>query len=368
MSEGNILVIDDEEAMCNLLKDSLSEKGYNVVATQKAKDGLAQVEYNKFDLIITDLRMPEMDGLEIIKQIKKLDPDSVLVIITAYPSFETAQEALRLTAYDYITKPFNLDQIFFTVRRAVEFRLLKLDNKKLMERLEKENILLEKKVDERTKDLKDLYHNIHSAYMSTVKALAQAIDAKDHYTHSHSEKVTKYALAIANEMGFSTQEMETLREACQLHDLGKIGIHDYVLNKTAKLSEKEWKEIKLHSSHGAEILGPLSFLEDVIVLIRQHHERFDGKGYPDGLKRDQIKLGARIIAVADAFDAMISERPYRKAYSQRYAISVLKRNSDTQFDAKVVETFLAVLKKNPRLVGKKSPTSKTKRAKDAKKK
>ncbi|NQS99550.1 MAG: response regulator, partial [Candidatus Omnitrophica bacterium] len=186
MSRDNILVIDDEESICNLLKDSLSEKGYQVVATQKAIEGLEQAKTSHFDLVFVDLRMPEMDGVEIIRQLKQFDREAVIVVITGYPSFETAQETLRLAAYDYITKPFNLDQILFTVRRAVEFRHLKMANKELMKRLEQENVILENKVDERTKDLIALYRNIHSAYMSTVKALAQAIDAKDHYTHSHS--------------------------------------------------------------------------------------------------------------------------------------------------------------------------------------
>ncbi len=350
MSEGNILVIDDEKTMCNLLKDSLSEQGYNVTTTQKAKDGLQHARNSLFDLIITDLKMPKIDGIGIIRRIKEFDTDNMVIVITGYPSFETVREALRLGAYDYITKPFNLEEISFIVKRAVEFRRLQLANKKLMKELEEENIILEKKVEERTGDLKKLYHNMQSAYMATVKALAQTIDAKDHYTHSHSQNVTKYAVAIAKEMGFSQREVHTLREACQLHDLGKIGIHDYILNKSEKLTQEEWEKIRSHSLRGAEILEPLTFLDKVIILIRQHHERYDGTGYPNGLKGEEIKLGALIIAVADAFDAMTSERPYRKAYSKEYTISKLKETSGTQFDPQVVKAFLEVLKKEPGII------------------
>jgi len=350
MSEGNILVIDDEKTMCNLLKDSLSEQGYNVTTTQKAKDGLQHARNSLFDLVITDLKMPKIDGIGIIRRIKEFDTDNMVIVITGYPSFETVREALRLGAYDYITKPFNLEEISFIVKRAVEFRRLQLANKKLMKDLEEENIILEKKVEERTGDLKKLYHNMQSAYMATVKALAQTIDAKDHYTHSHSQNVTKYAVAIAKEMGFSQREVHTLREACQLHDLGKIGIHDYILNKSEKLTQEEWEKIRSHSLRGAEILEPLTFLDKVIILIRQHHERYDGTGYPNRLKGEEIKLGARIIAVADAFDAMTSERPYRKAYSKEYTISKLKETSGTQFDPQIVKAFLEVLKKEPGIV------------------
>lgn len=192
-----------------------------------------------------------------------------------------------------------------------------------------------------------LYENLHQVYLRTITALAIAIDAKDHYTRYHSENVTKYALALAGELGFSQKEKEELRQACQLHDLGKIGIHDYILTKPGKLSGEEWEQIKLHSLKGAEILAPLNFLRDVIELVREHHERYNGKGYPDGVKGRKIKLGARIMAVADAFDAMTSERPYRRALSRRKAVEELKKESGKQFDPNMVKLFLKVLRHYP---------------------
>lgn len=352
MSEGNVLVIDDEETMCNLLRDILVQEGYQVTTAQKAKDGLKIIQNNSFDLTITDLKLPDMDGIEITKKVKDLDIDNMVVVITGYPSFETVREALRSGAYGYITKPFNLEEIFFTVKRAIEFRRLKLANKRLMRELEDKNVSLEKKVEERTRDLKQLYRSTQAAYMATVRALAQAIDAKDHYTHSHSESVTKYALIIAKKLNFSQEDIKTLREACQLHDLGKIGVHDYILNKTEKLTKKEWEEVRLHSLRGAEILEPLSFLDEVTTLIKQHHERYDGTGYPYGLKGTEIKLGARILSVADSFDAMVSERPYRKAFPLEEAIAKLKEGSGTQFDPHVIKVFLQILKENPKILVK----------------
>lgn len=190
-----------------------------------------------------------------------------------------------------------------------------------------------------------LFKSLQDVYLRTIDALTSAIDAKDHYTLSHSKKVTEYAVAIAEEMRLTAPQVEIIRRACQLHDLGKIGIHDYILTKPSKLTPKEWEEIKLHSLKGAEILEPLTFLNGVIELVRQHHEHYDGKGYPHRYKGEEIKLGARIMAVADAFDAMTTERPYRKAKSIKEAIEEIKRYCGTQFDPQVVEAFLRVIEK-----------------------
>jgi putative two-component system response regulator len=346
MNEGNILVIDDEEVICNLIKDTLIEKGYSVTTFQDAKRGIEAVRKNSFDAILVDLKMPEIDGLGILKEIKPRVTENVVIMITGYPSFETVKEALHLGAFAYIAKPFNLDELCFTIHRAVTFHRLNLENKRLTAQLAQENIILEKKILEKSYDLRVLYQRLQETYMHTVKALAQAIDAKDRYTHGHSENVTKYALMIAQEMGLKSEEIEEIRGACQLHDLGKIGIHDYILTKPGKLTPEEWEEVKLHSLKGAEILKPLDFLDGIIDLVRQHHERHDGKGYPYGLAGEQIKTGARIIAIADAFDAMTSERPYReRPLTKEGAIEEIKKSSGTQFDPKVVEAFSRIVDK-----------------------
>lgn len=188
-----------------------------------------------------------------------------------------------------------------------------------------------------------LYKSLKQVYVHTIGALASALDAKDHYTRSHSENVTNYAVAIAEEAKLPSAQIEIIRQACQLHDLGKIGIHDYILSKSGKLTPEEWKEVKMHSLRGAQILQPISFLSEVAELIRQHHERFDGKGYPYNISGEDILLGSRIMTVADAFDAMTSERPYREALTLPQAIAELKSCSGTQFDPGIVKIFLQVL-------------------------
>ena len=346
MTQGSILVIDDEEVICNLIKDTLSEKGYSVVFASSAKKGLEMARLNAFDTIFVDLRMPEIEGLEVLKELKRINPNNVVVMITGYPSFETVREAIHEGAFDYITKPFDLESLLFTAKRAVAFHKLNQDNQQLLEHISQENIILEKKVLERTKDLHNMYHRLQATFMSTVKALAKALDARDHYTHSHSDNVAKYALIIAKEMDLPPKEIDEIKNACELHDLGKIGVHDYVLSKPGKLTPQEFEEVKLHSLKSAEILAPLDFLGGVTDLIRQHHERYDGKGYPDGLKGEAIKLGARIMAVADTYDAMTSQRPYRKKpFTKQEAIEEIKKNSGTQFDPAVIRVFLKVADK-----------------------
>lgn len=195
-----------------------------------------------------------------------------------------------------------------------------------------------------------LYKSLSDLYMRTIMALAATIDARDHYTRRHSQMVAKYAVAIAEAMRLSPERVELIRQASHLHDIGKIGVHDFILLKTDKLTDEEWKEVKLHSVKGAEILEPLIvFLNGVIDMVKQHHERYDGRGYPGHYRGGEIDIGARIMAVADSFDAMLSERPYRKAYSKKKAIEELRENSGTQFDPKIVETFLKVLNKEPGL-------------------
>ena len=196
-----------------------------------------------------------------------------------------------------------------------------------------------------------LYKSLTNFYMRTITALAATIDARDHYTRRHSEMVAKYAVAIAEAMKLPPERVEIIRQASRLHDIGKIGVHDFILLKPDKLTEKEWEEVKLHSAKGAEILEPLViFLDGVVDMVRQHHERYDGRGYPGNYKDGEIDIGARIMAVADAFDAMLSERPYRKAYSKEKAIEELRENRGTQFDPEIVEIFLEVLDKDTGLI------------------
>jgi len=191
-----------------------------------------------------------------------------------------------------------------------------------------------------------LYKNLQGVYMQIITTLTSTIQVKDNYTKGHSERVTDYAVSIAEGMALSKRQIEIIKVACQLHDLGKIGIPEHILTKPGKLTEEEWNEIRMHPQKGVEILKPLAFLNDVITLVEQHHEHYNGKGYPCGLKGEEIELGARIICVADAFDAMTTKRSYAGAMPIDLAIEEMERCKETQFDPRVVESFIDLLKKD----------------------
>jgi len=354
MQEGRILIINNEEATSEYIKNSLSDAGYNVFVAASAHKAIEILANNPFDLLIIKFGMPDLEGAALVKELRRIDKNCLILVILEYPSAETIREILKLAGvYDYLTKPLNLERLYFLVKKAIEFHSLLVGISKINAHLDEQNVslkkqntLLAKRIEESTNNLTKLYDNLRETYMRTIKSLAHAIEARDHYTHSHSENVAKYATMIAEKMRLSPREIEIIQEACELHDLGKIGIQDYILGKPGALTPEEWEQIKKHSETGAQILEPLTFLEDVIELVRSHHERWDGKGYPDGKKGEEIPLGARIINLADSYEAMTSARAYRQIPLLKHeAIEEIKKNSGTQFDPKVVEAFLKIVDK-----------------------
>jgi len=346
-----LLICDDESMMAFLREKLIIDGGYNVVFESTAQGGLAALKQDTFDIVIVKFGMRDYDGLELIKGLKKIDPDSIIIVLVEDTKPAPIKEITRLGIYDIVSRPINLDKLFFLLRKGMDLRSAAIANRRLSQSLQEQNVslqkqntLLAKRIEESTKNLSRLYEDLRTTYMRTIKVLAQAIDARDHYTHSHSENVARYAAAIAEEMGLSVKDIETIREACELHDLGKIGIIDSILSKPAGLTPEEFQEIKRHPLIGAQILEPLTFLTDVIELVRQHHEHYDGTGYPEGRKGEDIFLGARIINLADAYEAMTSARAYRKTpLDKEQAIEEIKRNRGKQFDPKVVDAFLKVV-------------------------
>jgi putative nucleotidyltransferase with HDIG domain len=321
--QANILVVDDElgvrESLRMVLKDN-----YNVLTAAGGQEGLEMIKEGKPSLVILDVRMPDMGGIEVLKQIKDTCSQLPVIVLTGAGTHRIAAEALKLGAADFIVKPINAGSVKQTIENALTGTDKKMSGGSSFPSTEEA---------------------LKNAYLDTLKALSKAIESRDLYTQKHSELVAKYAVEIAKELGLSTEEIEVMEQTALLHDIGKIGIKDTILNKPGKLNPEEWEEVKKHPLIGEELIRPFKLLHIEQTMIRHHHERFDGTGYPDKLKGQEIPIYARILAVADSFEAMVSDRPYRSKLSLQEAKKELERCKGTQFDPKAVEAFLRVWEK-----------------------
>ncbi|MDD5561215.1 MAG: HD domain-containing protein [Candidatus Omnitrophica bacterium] len=350
--QGKILFICDDKSYVIEIKEQLSRLGdYTLIAESTAQAGVISLEHHMCDLVIIRYAIPELDILAAISDLKKVDPDCVIIVLLEVEVEGQANQFAEIGVFETLGWPVKTDNLKFAVEKGVKLHALLAANRKIVlglkennKALEKQNTLLAKRIEDSTGNLSRLYEDLRSTYMRTIRVLAQAIEARDHYTHSHSETVARYAVAIANYLKLPAKDVEVIRQACELHDLGKIGIGDSILLKASALTPEEWEEIKKHPIIGAQILEPLTFLGGVVDLVRQHHEHYDGSGYPEGRKGEDILLGARIIHVADSYEAMRSARSYRKIpLMKEEAILEIKVNSGTQFDPKIVDAFLQVV-------------------------
>jgi cyclic di-GMP phosphodiesterase len=333
-----LLIVDDEAAVRGVLHDLL-EQSYDCAEASSAEEALSKLRVNPYDLVISDITMAGMSGLEMIPYIKTISPDSVIVMVSGMQTIESAINALRLGAFDYLMKPFDLRQVEAAIQRAHEHHEL------IVAKQRYENHL-EELVDQRTAELDDALGSLENAYRSTLQALTAALETRDAETHGHSERVVTFSLRLGREYGLNGQEMKALEFGSLLHDIGKIGVPDAILRKPGKLTEEEWERMREHPIHGQQILRGIQFLEGAGKVVAQHHEKWDGSGYPFGLKAEEIDICARIFAVADAFDAITSDRVYRKAQSYEAAAQELDDWADRQFDPKVVEAFHRVPKED----------------------
>jgi response regulator RpfG family c-di-GMP phosphodiesterase len=470
-----VLIVDDEPSICDILEKFLKKKGYEVARASDGAQALKIIDKDPIDIVVSDIKMPGISGVELLQKIREQRKNMPVLITTGFPTLDTAIEALKLGAYDYLTKPFHLEEIGEKIRRAL-----------IQRQLEEENILFSKlvslhevtKILASTLDLTDLngkfldfstrlakadggalvfsdanaklsladkagdrfktdfwvkqpfvlaaqwvlekqeplvienggrelpsglkpmpsevasfiafplktpshtigvlnlvrvpggmpfssldlelinvlasqasisienvrlYHNIRDNYLKTIRAFALAVEAKDEYTHGHSENVMKYTVMIAKKLEMPHHEIERVKYAGLLHDIGKIGVSEYILNKPGKLTPHEFHEIKKHPELGAKIIADVPFLKSLVPLVLHHHEFFGGGGYPAGIAGEEIPFGARILSVSDAYEAMTSDRPYRKSLPQEAAFNILETQKGIQFDPKIVETFLAIM-------------------------
>jgi cyclic di-GMP phosphodiesterase len=318
------LIVDDEPRLRQVLTHVMRRDGFRCVEAAEGYEALEQLRRYPVSLVLTDLRMPGMDGMELLRHVRSFNSDIAVMMITAVPDVQAAVNCLSAGAMDYLTKPFHLEEVRARVAQAMERRRLILENRDYQERL-KERVAAQAS-------------RLEQMFLAGVQALAEALELKDPYTRGHSVRVSQYSSILARALRLEDEVVRQIELGGHVHDIGKIGVREAVLNKTEKLTDEEYEHIMIHPLVGWRILAPL--LGDAPIalnVVRSHHERIDGQGVPDGLCGGAIPLEARIVAVADAIDAMTSGRPYRgNELSLEAALAELRHNAGTQFDERVV--------------------------------
>ena len=310
----NILLVDDEEDNLALLYRTL-RGSYNLDRSTSPLKAIDMLDEKHYELVISDHKMPEMDGVEFLKKVLEKSPSTMRILLTAYSDANILIDAINYAKiYRYIKKPYNPDELQLIVSSALEYYQLKHDNDKLID------------------DLKELFSG-------TIKAIMGALDARDSFTSGRSRRITYYSVKIANKMNLPTVDVGKIELAGMLHDIGMIGVSDDILYKIGALNQEEFDQIKKHINYSVKILEDIKQLRDVVEIIKYHHEKYDGTGYPAGIKGDEIPVGSRIIALADAFDSIVSNRIYRNRLDYSDALQEIKNNSGTQFDPAVVAAF-----------------------------
>ena len=328
--DARILLVDDEVRLLETLSMALVDMGCYVKTASGPDEAMQCAREDIFQIVFVDNYLGPIRGVDLILQMEKLNPALDFVIMTGNPDIDLAVEAFKTGAVDFLRKPFRIDEMLRSIDYIYRKKALEQQKRELLDGLEL-------KVKEKTEELKH-------TYLSVLVSLSRAVETKDHGTYGHSVRVSDYCCLIAKRLDFDEIDTENIKAAALLHDIGKIGISDAILGKKSNLSEEEKSIIRSHSQKGVEILRPLKQFEALLPGILHHHENYDGSGYPAGLAEDAIPLSSRIIAVADAYDSILSNRPYRSSANQATATAELIAYSGRQFDPRVVNNFIQALR------------------------
>ena len=340
---ARLLVVDDEEPIRTAISRYLRSCGYQVDAAASGNDAMQLLAREKYILMLCDIRMPGMTGLTLLERATAGDIDLAVVMLSAVNDAATATDALAGGAYDYLVKPVELPDLQKAVERALHRRTLRLEQRRV------ENLIRDE-VSLRTAELEHEQQALRSMTVDIAETLINAMEAKSIYLRGHSQRVAELAVSIADTMGLDADTIEAVRLAGRLHDVGKIGIRENVLDKPGRLTPEEFDHVKDHVRIGMEILAPLKHLGVVLDYIRDHHEHYDGSGYPNGIAGERITLGGRILAAADAFDALTSKRAYRDPMTPRDTVDYLRQQTGTLLDAPVYDALREVVLRGRNLV------------------
>ena len=334
-SSQRILIVDDEQDLRIIFKRFLEVDGFSCEIAGTGEEALEILENEAFSLVMTDINMPGMSGIDLLREVRDRYPEVAVLVISAVDDRKVAVKALELGAFSYIIKPVTRNELAINVINGLRHRFLEIEHRRRNERLEE-------LVQRRTKRLLEAKHELAVASEETVLRLAKAAEFRDDETAQHTLRMSHYCKMIAEKIGFDRERCELIRLASQLHDVGKIGIPDAILLKPGKLTEEEFTLMKAHAMFGFRILSDskAALLQIGAIIARSHHERYDGKGYPDGISGENIAIEARIAAVADVFDALTSKRVYKKAMPMEKAIAILEQDRGKHFDPALVDIFL----------------------------
>ena len=321
-----IIGVDDEEGTLDSLRVLLEDTSYEFVGITNPVEAIERVRKEHFDLMLLDFMMTPLHGDEVVEEIRKFNKELYILLLTGHKDLAPPLDTIkRLDIQGYCEKSDKFDQLLLLIESAIK-------SVKQMDEI--------KRINEKLEDSKE---QLEQAYLDMVQTLRYTVEAKDSYTRGHSDRVSEYSVLIGERLGLSEEQIKTLRIGGLFHDIGKIGIPDSILLKPAKLTDEEYSQIKNHPSIGAHILGSAAIFQDIIPIVKHHHERYDGNGYPSKLKGEEIPYLARIAAVADTFDAMTSRRSYRGPIDVEHVKEEIKRCEGTQFDPQIAEVFIEIL-------------------------
>lgn len=339
----SVLVVDDEEPIRNALKKFLSQQGYDVVTAASGDEALRVMQRQKVSVLLLDVRMPGRSGIDFVPQVLELEPSLAVLMLTAVNDATTAALCMQRGAMDYLTKPIDLSDLARAILRAIRRRDSLMEQANL-------NQWLKEEVAVRTAELRRERAKLERLSVATLEALVNALEAKDPFIRGHSARVADLGAMIASELGLTDEQVEQVRMAGRLHDIGKIGIREEVLTKEGPLTAEEYEQVKQHVVVGSQILAPLSHLGEIIAFVRSHHERWDGQGYPDQIRGEAIALGARILAAAEIYDALTTARPYQEKMPPDVAVERMRDLAGSVLDPSVYKALEAAVRRRQALV------------------